>query len=412
MMEAAHWGTLVVAIAVLFLQVCAIVWLSRHLKESGKDVRSELQQARYESQVSAKNLREEVSQAQRSAHDTLSTALNALGSIRDTIDNRIKELQAGNERKLDEMQRIVDQKLHETLENRLRQSFGQVSEHLEAVQKGLGEMQNLATDVGGLRRVLTNVKARGTWAEVQMGAILDQILAPQQFDRNVQVKPDSSDTIEYAVRLPGPKDAPSSCVWLPIDAKFPQEDYLRLQDAQESGDTEAASRAAQSLARTVRAAAKDVTDKYVAPPHTTDFAILFLATEGLYAEILRQPKLVDDLLLRHRVVIAGPTTLAAILSSLSVGFQTLAIKERAGEVWKVLAAVKVEFGKFGEVLDRVRRQLNTASRSLDDTDRRTRAMERQLRVVEQLPNDQAGSTTTLGEAKEAKSTDTDDAPPF
>ena len=238
----------------------------------------------------------------------------ALDRIRDTLDVRVKGLQEGNERKLEEMRRTVDEKLHDALEKRLGESFKLVSDRLEAVHKGLGEMQNLATGVGDLKRVLTNVKARGTWAEVQLGAILDQILTPEQFERNVCVKADSSERVEYAVRLPGPKDDPETCVWLPIDSKFPQEDYLRLQDAAEKADPREVQAAIEALARTVRTAAKDIHDKYVSPPNTTDFGIMFLATEGLYAEVLRQPALVGDLQQQYRVVVAGPTTLAAILS--------------------------------------------------------------------------------------------------
>jgi len=266
-------------------------------------------------------------------------------------------------------------------------------------------MQNLATGVGDLKRVLTNVKARGTWAEVQLGAILEQILTPAQYEKNVGVKTDSSERVEYAVRLPGPKDDPEACVWLPIDSKFPQEDYLRLQEAAEKADPDAVQTATDALARTVRAAAKDIHDKYVNPPSTTDFGIMFLATEGLYAEVLRQPALVEDLQQRHRVVVAGPTTLAAILSSLRMGFQTLAIEQRAAEVWRVLRAIKTEFGKFGEVLDKVNRQLNTASRTIEDTGVRSRAIERKLRSVEQMPEAEASKILALpsaGEAMEAE----------
>jgi DNA recombination protein RmuC len=313
----------------------------------------------------------------------------ALERIRVTLDSRVKELQEGNEKKLDEMRRTVDEKLHETLEKRLGESFKLVSDRLEAVHKGLGEMQNLATGVGDLKRVLTNVRLRGTWAEVQLGAILEQILTPAQYEKNVRVKEESSETVEYAVRLPGPKSDRDAHVWLPIDSKFPQEDYLRVLEAAETGDPETVQKATDALARTVRTAAKDVHDKYVDPPNTTDFAIIFLATEGLYAEVLRQPTLVDDLLHRYRVVVAGPTTLAAILSSLRMGFQTLAIEQRAAEVWRVLGAVKTEFGKFGDVLDKVSRQLNIASQTIEKTGVRTRAMERRLRSVEQLPADEA-----------------------
>ena len=340
----------------------------------------------------ARNL-EDMSKSHRTQLDGMTrqlTELNesnqgALDRIRETVDVRVKGLQEGNERKLEEMRRTVDEKLHNTLEKRLGESFKLVSDRLEAVHKGLGEMQSLATGVGDLKRVLTNVKARGTWAEVQLGSILEEILPREQFEKNVCVQPESSERVEYAVRLPGPKDDPENCVWLPIDSKFPQEDYLRLQDAAEKADPREVQAAVDALARTVRAAAKDIHDKYVSPPNTTDFGIMFLATEGLYAEVLRQPGLVGDLQQQYRVVVAGPTTLAAILNSLRMGFQTLAVEQRAAEVWRVLGAIKTEFSKFGEVLDKVKRQLTTASRTLDETGVRSRAMERKLRSVERLP---------------------------
>ncbi|MCB1678797.1 MAG: DNA recombination protein RmuC [Halioglobus sp.] len=313
----------------------------------------------------------------------------AIDRIRTTLDERVKELQVNNEKKLDEMRKTVDEKLHDTLEKRLGESFKLVSDRLDAVHKGLGEMQNLASGVGDLKRVLTNVKARGTWAEVQLGAILDQILTPDQYDKNVCVKPETAERVEFAVRLPGPKDDPSNVVHLPIDSKFPQEDYARLQDAADKADSVAVQAATDALLRAVKASAKDIHDKYVNPPATTDFAILFLPTEGLYAEVLRQPAMVEDLQQNYRVVVAGPTNLVAILSSLRVGFQTLAIEQRASEVWRVLAAVKTEFGKFGDVLAKVKKQLNTASKTIDQTSVRTRAMERKLRSVEQLPGSES-----------------------
>jgi DNA recombination protein RmuC len=257
------------------------------------------------------------------------------------------------------------------------------------VQKGLGEMQSLATGVGDLKRVLTNVKTRGTWAEVQLGALLEQILAPSQFDRNVRTKPDSAEVVEYAVRLPGSPDEPDTCVWLPIDSKFPQEDYLRLQDAAERGDADDVQKATDALARQIRLEAQSISSKYLSPPHTTDFAIMFLATEGLYAEVLRHPSLTEELQQRYHIVAVGPTTLAAFLNSLRMGFQTLAIEQQSAEVWKVLSAVKTEFGKFGDVLDKVKKQLNTAANTIDAANVRTRQMERKLRVVECLPEAEA-----------------------
>ena len=322
---------------------------------------------------------------------------SSLDRIRQTFDTRVKELQEGNEKKLDEMRRTVDEKLHDTLEKRLGESFKLVSDRLEAVHQGLGEMQNLATGVGDLKRVLSNVKARGTWAEVQLGALLEQVLTTEQFGRNVSVKDGSLERVEFAVRLPGPKGDPDNPIWLPIDSKFPQEDYVRLQQASERGDPEAVQMATDALARTVRMAAKDIHDKYINPPVTTDFAILFLATEGLYAEALRQPALIEDLQQRFRVVLAGPTTLVATLSSLRMGFQTLAIERRASDVWRVLGAVKTEFGKFGDVLDKVKKQLNTASNTIEQTGVRSRAIERRLRTVEELPQDETDDVLAISE---------------
>ena len=315
---------------------------------------------------------------------------------------------------------MVDEKLHETLEKRLGESFRLVSERLEAVHKGLGEMQNLATGVGDLKRVLTNVKARGTWAEFQLGAILEQILTPGQYEKNIRVKSESSQTVEYAIRLPGPKDDPGSCVWLPIDSKFPQEDYLRVQEAAGKADPAAVKEATDALAQTIRNAAKTIQEKYVSPPDTTDFGIMFLATEGLYAEVLRQPSLAEDLQHRYRVVVAGPTTLAAILSSLRMGFQTLAVEQRTVEVWRVLGAVKTEFGKFGKALDIVKRQLNTASNTIEETGVRTRAIQRKLLSLEQLPEGEAnkilelpaGSEEVEIEEPEPEEKGDDEEPPF
>lgn len=411
MTEILLWIILGVAAATAILVVVLLILAIKASKGVGREVRDELRLSREEARNAGRELREEVAGGLKSTNEVLSQTLESMGKlqqtqlegmtkqltelinsnqaaldrVRLTFDSRVKELQEGNEKKLEEMRKTVDEKLHDTLEKRLGESFKLVSDRLEAVHKGLGEMQHLATGVGDLKRVLVNVKARGTWAEVQLGAILEQILTPEQFARNVRVKADSLETVEYAVRLPGPKEEPDVCVWLPIDSKFPQEDYLRLQEAAEKADPVAVQAAADALARTVRAAAKDIHDKYISPPDTTDFAIMFLATEGLYAEVLRQPAFVEDLQHRFRVVVAGPTTLAAILSSLRMGFQTLAIEQRAVEVWRVLGAVKTEFGKFGDVLDKVKRQLTTARRTIEDTGRRSRAIERKLRSVEKLP---------------------------
>jgi DNA recombination protein RmuC len=325
---------------------------------------------------------------------------SSLDRIRLTLDSRVKELQDNNEKKLEEMRKTVDEKLHETLERRLGTSFNVVSERLEAVQRGLGEMQVLAAGVGDLQRVLTNVKVRGTWAEIQLGNLLEQILAPGQYDKNVRVKQDSGESIEYAVRVPSKGVDPDGYLWLPIDSKFPQESYRRVQEAADRGDPEAIKKATEDLQRTIRVEAQQIHDKYINPPSTTDFAIMFLATEGLYGEALRLPSLVEELQRRYRIVIAGPTTLAAILNSFRMGFQTLAIEQRASEVVKLLGAVKTQFGKFGEVLDKVKRQLNTATRTIEDSGVRTRAIERKLRLVEQLPELEAAAVLQLSDSEE------------
>ena len=415
MNEVLLWIILFVVVVTAVMVVVLLIRAAKVSQGFGREVRHELRLSREEARSAGRELREEVAGGLKSTNEVLARTLEGLGKlqqtqlegmtkqltelinsnqaaldrVRLTFDARVKELQESNEKKLDEMRQTVDEKLHDTLEKRLGESFKMVSERLEAVHQGLGEMQHLATGVGDLKRVLVNVKARGTWAEVQLGAILEQILTQEQFERNVRVKPDSAESVEYAVRLPGPKDDSGACVWLPIDSKFPQEDYLRLQEAAEKADPLAVQAAADALARTVRAAAKDIHDKYLSPPGTTDFAIMFLATEGLYAEILRQPAVVEDLQRRYRVVVAGPTTLAAILSSLRMGFQTLAIEQRAAEVWRVLAAIKTEFGKFGDVLDKVKRHIDLAGQTIDKTGVRSRAIERRLRSVEKLPEPEA-----------------------
>ena len=363
-----------------------------------RELRDELRSAREEARLSARELREEVTKS-------IDATQASLDRVRVTLDQRVRELQEGNERKLDEMRRTVDEKLHDTLEKRLGESFKLVSDRLDTVHKGLGEMQQLATGVGDLKRVLTNVKARGTWAEVQLGAILEQVLTPEQYGKNVCIRPDTAERVEFAVRLPGPLDDPTTCVWLPIDSKFPQEDWLRLQDASDQGDVAAVQAASDARIRTVRGSAREIHDKYVHPPASTDFAIMFLATEGLFAEVLRHPSVVSDLQQQYRVVVAGPTTLAAILTSLRMGFQTLVVEQRAAEVWRVLGAVKTEFGKFGDVLDKVQRQLTTASRTIEETGQRSRAMEKKLRSAERLPEAEAAMVLELPVEDEADATD-------
>jgi DNA recombination protein RmuC len=390
--------------------------------ETANVLRAELRAAREEASATASELRQEVSRTHHASTDTLVNTISQIGEsqttkfqaftvqlktltesnqvglkhLQETVDGRLQELRSSNERKLEQMREVVDEKLQSTLERRLGESFKLVGDRLEAVQQGLGEMRSLASGVGDLKKVLTNVKTRGTWGEVQLGALLDQILTPEQFDRNVKPHPDSRDVVEFAIRLPGSSDDPTQCVWLPIDSKFPQEDYLRLVEASENGDVAAVQQAQGALIRSIQDSAKDVSAKYLNPPLTTDFAILFLPTEGLYSEALRHPGLVERLQREHRIVVAGPTTLAAVLNSLRIGFRTLAIEQRSSEVWKVLGAVKHEFGKFGDVLDKVKRQLDAAGRTIESTGARTRAMQRKLRTVEDLPAGTAAAMLDLG----------------
>jgi DNA recombination protein RmuC len=310
-----------------------------------------------------------------------------LAEVRSTLASQLASLQQGNETKLDQMRATVEEKLQSTLEARLGESFRLVSERLEQVHKGLGEMQTLAAGVGDLKRMLSNVKARGTYGEVQLGALLEQVLAPDQYERNVEIKPGSGERVEFAVRMPGRREG-EPC-WLPIDAKFPIDDYERLLIAIEAADPVAVELSGKAMERAIRSEAKTIRSKYIESPQTTDFAILFLPTEGLFAEVLRRPGLADSLNRDCRVVIAGPTTLFAMLNSLQMGFRTLALEKRSAEVWQVLGAVKSEFGKFGDVLTKLRSQLQTASRTIDDAEIRTRQMGRALRSVEALPAEQA-----------------------
>ncbi len=318
-----------------------------------------------------------------------------LTEVRATLDARLKDIQLDNATKLEEMRKTVDEKLHATLEQRLGESFKQVSDRLEAVHKGLGEMQTLANGVGDLKRVLTNVKTRGTWGEVQLGALLEQLLTPDQYATNIATRPGSRDVVEYAIRLPGRGDEADGSatghgqVWLPIDSKFPIEDYERIVAAQDLADAAAMEEASKALEARIKLEAKSIRDKYIEPPHTTDFGILFLPTEGLYAEVLRRPGLSDWLQRECRVTIAGPTTLTALLNSLQMGFRTLAIEKRSSEVWLVLGAVKTEFGKFGEVLANAKKQLQTVANSIDSAETRSRQMERKLKGVEALPGPEA-----------------------
>jgi len=334
--------------------------------------------------------RGDVTNALKDYGDTISkqiiglTQLNEqkLNNLGKTVEDSLKAIQDDNSQKLEQMRNTVDEKLHSTLEKRLGESFKLVSDRLDAVHKGLGEMQSLASGVGDLKKVLTNVKTRGTWGEVQLGNLLEQILAPSQYEKNVNTKEGSKEQVEFALKLPGKDD---KAVWLPIDAKFPLEDYQRLVEAQELADIDLVVKLGKALEDKVKAVAWEIKDKYLDPPNTTDFGIMFLPVEGLYAEVLRRPGLCEVLQRDYRVVLTGPTTIAAFLNSLQMGFRTLAIEKRASDVWNLLGVVKTEFGKFGETLDTVNNQLQTVSNTMTRVARRTRAMDRKLKEVESLP---------------------------
>ena len=375
--------------------------LGEQAKLQEKSLRDEFERAREGSEKSDARLREEMSKRLDSVSETLMKTMTLqLKGMREEQAKQAEDLRTGNEKKLEEMRKTVDEKLQGTLEKRLGEAFKQVGERLESVQKGLGEMKQLAEDVGDFKKVLTNVKSRGTWGEVQLRAILEEMLTPTQWEANVKPIPGSNAIVEFAIRLPGTDSQDQ--VWLPIDSKFPQEDYARLQDAQDRADVPAIDAASKALANAIVTAAKDIREKYVAPPHTTEFAILFLPTEGLYAEALRQQKVVDTLN-DLRITLAGPTTLSAILNALRMGFHTLAIEKRSSEVWEVLGAVKTEFGKFGDVLDKLGNQLKTAQNTINATGQRTRAMERKLRSVEELPEEESRNILNLPTGEDLES---------
>jgi DNA recombination protein RmuC len=306
-------------------------------------------------------------------------------TIRNVIDAQLLSLRTENSKKLEQMRETVDEKLNTTLEKRVGESFRQVSDRLEQVYKGLGEMRHLATGVGDLKRVLTNVRARGIWGEVRLAAILEQILTPDQYDTNVATVKNSRERVEFALRLPGQREDSDQVVWLPIDAKFPQEDYQNLLDAQERADKESADRYLKQLENRIKTEAKAIKKKYVAPPQTTDFAIMFLPVEGLYAEVLRRPGLCDALQREYRVVVTGPTTLSALLNSLQIGFRTLAIEKRSSQVWELLGALKTEFGRFGDALAKTKKKLQEAGNTIDRAEVRSRAISRKLSKVEEIP---------------------------
>ena len=358
--------------------------LERAQERGERMLREEMARSREEGALSAKAQREELTKS--------------LESVRSIVDLRLTQLQEDNSKQIDKMRATVDEKLQGTLEKRLGESFKLVSDRLEQVHQGLGAMQQLASDVGGLQRVLTNVKTRGGWGEVQLGALLEQVLTPDQFARNVKTRDESAENVEFAIKLPG--DENGAPVWLPIDAKFPTEDYHRLIAAQEQGDTNAVEESMKSLEAQLKRSAKDICQKYINPPKTTDFALMFLPTEGLYAEAIRRVGLVEQVQRDCRVVFAGPTTLAALLNSLQMGFRTLAIQKRSSEVWNLLAVVKSEFGKFGEALSGVKEKLDQAARKIEDVDVRSRAITKKLRDVEELPsNPQPLLKELLGESE-------------
>ena len=345
---------------------------------------------RFEITESSRGGRQELTQTLASFQQSQVQQLSLMQTtISDTLNQQLQQLQKSNADKLDEMRRTVDEKLQTTLEKRLSESFKQVAERLEQVHNGLGQMQKLADGVGSLQRVLTNVKTRGMFGEVQLEALLEQVLTVEQYAKQVETKPRSNQRVDFAIRFPGRGGADGEPVWLPIDAKFPREDYERLLDAHDRADAVAAEVSAKALETRIRTEAKSIAESYLAPPHTTDFAILFLPIEGLYAEVLRRPGLMDSLQRDYRVTLAGPTTLLAMLNSLHMGFRTLALEQQASEVWKVLGAVKTEFERYGDWVEKVREQVQKAADTLDRADTRSRQMRRALKNVEALPEAEA-----------------------
>jgi len=401
---------LVLGVAILVLQVMALLRgrgaatpggdLAERIERVEREVRMQLQttaQATHAATVQQfEVLRRQLEQQGQSGREEQARSLKHFAEsmnlrmveVRATLETKIKDLQADNGARLEEMRKTVDEKLHATLESRLSASFKQVSERLERVHQGLGEMQQLALGVGDLKRVLTNVKTRGTWGEVQLEMLLEQVLTPDQYAKNVETIAGSGARVEFALKLPG-KEEGGVPVWMPIDAKFPKEQYERLLEAADSADAEGVALAGRELERAIRGEAKTIAEKYVSPPHTTDFAILFLPTEGLYAEVMRRPGLADELQRVSRISIAGPSTLTALLNSLQMGFRTLALEKRSSEVWQVLGAVKTEFAKFGDVLALTRQTLERAAKNIESAETRSRQMARKLKSVEALPSEAA-----------------------
>jgi DNA recombination protein RmuC len=417
--------TIIYIIAIIFLIVLALILYLRleHLRVSIErietSVRNEIAVNREESLKGARNAREEMTNSLRSFGELISRSMSSSGELqkgqletfsvnldrltylldqkieslnnrttlnmdrmRETVERKISELQQGNEKKLEEMRATVDEKLQKTLETRLTESFRQVSERLEAVHKGLGDMQQLATGVGDLKKVLTNVKSRGVLGEYQLQNLIEQLFTPDQYAKNVKTKHGSAAMVEFALKLPGKEDQP---VWLPIDSKFPKEDFELLMDAYDAGTADVIEERRKAFVKGIKKCAMDICGKYIDPPNTTDFAILFLPFESLYAEVLRTPGLFETIQKECKINIAGPTTLSAFLSSLQMGFRTLAIEKRSGEVWELLGAVKTEFGLFGNILEKTQKKLQEASNVMDSARQRTRVIERKLKDVEALP---------------------------
>ncbi|HOR03762.1 MAG TPA: DNA recombination protein RmuC [Candidatus Syntrophosphaera sp.] len=365
--------------------------INASLNNLSQQINADAAKNRSELSTSLNNLSESLA---RKLQDLVNTQQQQFEALKLALEGRLEQIRANNETKLEEMRKTVDEKLHDTLEKRLGESFKQVSERLELVHKGLGEMQNLASGVGDLKKVLTNVKSRGMMGEFQLEAILEQVLTPEQYTRNFKPHKRRDEVVEFAIRLPG-RDEDQESVYLPIDAKFPIEDYSRLVEAWDAGDPGATETARKALYNRILGCARDIRDKYLNPPLTTDFALLFLPVEGLYAEVLRDPALFEQLRRQYQVVVVGPTTVAAILNSLQLGFRTLAIEKRSGEVWKILSAVKNEFGKFGKALEHTQKKLQEASNSIDTASHRSRQIQKKLNKVQELPVDETAQVLEL-----------------
>ena len=377
-------------VALLALNVVVIVILAvALLKGQSPQIISKLSQIEKDQQRIITEVKDEIARNRNEINDNARKdryeITGSLEMIREAVHKNLESLRIENTKKLDEMRLTVDEKLHDTLEKRLGEKFNIVSKHLESVQQGLGEMRSLAAGVGDLKKVLTNVKTRGVWGEVSLAMLLEQVLTPGQYESNVRTKSKSNDLVEFAIKLPGKSGKMDDFIWLPLDAKFPQEDYQRLIAAQEAGNKDEADLCFKALEVRIKGEAKDIRDKYIDPPRTTDFAIMFLPIEGLYAEVLRRPGLSEILQREYRVIVAGPTTLAALLNSLQMGFRTLAVEKRSSEVWQLLGVVKAEFSRFGDILEKTKDKLDQASKTIDLASSKTRTIQTKLNKVESLP---------------------------